>query len=426
MSRWHNRKVRNYDFQEKAIALEAFFSEAYKGMSLKEFSGICGINYHTLKDWMRAIGWDASRIEELRRGRGKHEENPLGLSEPVEALILQLKDRYPGWGPLKIKQYLFRQEQILLPTTRIYKFLKSRGLVEERAGAEQEPAAKPRSFEYPYPLAAVQMDVLDLTLSSGTTIYLMTLLDDFSRFVLGCRFTPVKTMEESMAALRESVRVYGVMEKLLTDLGSEFVSWQSFTAFEQLLCDWDVEHIQSGPRNPQHQGKVERWHQTVREALVERGPLDYSSEAQLWIRQVVDVYNYERPHQALGGLVPADRFFGLKEELEAELERYRSGERQGQRIYFACRVGDQKVVVSGPRADRLSVLVDGQRLGVEAGESAQDRQLEEETHSAGESTQLKPVTADASAAILPSLPVAQDWQLEEETHSTRESADDCG
>jgi transposase InsO family protein len=323
-------------------------------------------------------------------------------------LILELKGRYPDWGPLKIKQYLFRHEQILLPTTRIYKFLKSRGLVQERSVVELE-GAKARSFEYPYPLAAVQMDVLDLTLSSGTTIHLMTLLDDFSRFVLGCRFAPVKTMEEAMGALRESVRVYGLMEKLLTDLGSEFVSWQSFTAFEQLLCDWDVEHIQSGPRNPQTQGKAERWHQTVREALAERGPLDYSSEAQLWIRQVVDVYNYERPHQALGGLVPADRFFGLKEELEAELERYRSGERQGQRIYFACRVGGQKVVVSGPRADRLSVLVDGQRLGMEAGKSAR----------------LKPVSADASSAILPSIPVGQDRQLEEETHSAGKSADDC-
>lgn len=368
MSRWQNRRVRSYDFQEKEIALRAFFSGAYEGMSLKEFSGICGINYYTLLGWVRAINWDVSRVEELRRKPRKRGENPLGLSLPVEGLILELKSRYPDWGPLKIKQYLFRHEQILLPTTRIYKFLKSRGLVHERSAVELA-AAKPRSFEYPYPLAAVQMDVLDVTLSSGTTIHLMTLLDDFSRFVLGCRFAPVKTMAEAMAALRESVRVYGLMEKLLTDLGSEFVSWQSFTAFEQLLCDWDVEHIQSGPRNPQHQGKAERWHQTVREALAERGPLDYSSEAQLWIRQVVDVYNYERPHQALGGLAPADRFFGLKEELEAELERYRSGERQGQRIYFACRVGGQKVVVSGPRADRLAVLVDGRRLGKESGES---------------------------------------------------------
>ena len=55
-------------------------------------------------------------------------------------------------------------------------------------------------------------------------------------------------------------------------------------------------------------------------------PLDYSSEAQLWIRDLQNWYNYERPHQGIGGLVPADRFFGMQEEIEAELEKCRRSE----------------------------------------------------------------------------------------------------
>ncbi len=361
------RVHRNYDFAEKKLVLERFFSDAYDGVSLKSFSAVCDINYYTMRDWVRTIDWDVSQIDKLKRKpRSKGKDDLLSFDEPVQQLILSIKGCHPDWGPLKIKQYLFRHEQILLPTTRIYKFLKGKGLVQEQVGAK-EGEAHDRSFEYPYPLAAVQMDLMHLTLSSGTTIYLVTLIDDFSRFVLGQRFIPVKTMEEVRLAFLESVRVYGVMERLLTDHGSEFVSWQSFTEFEKLLCSLDVEHIASGPDRKENQGKAERWHQTVRSKLRRRGPLDYSSEAQLWIREVVAEYNYERPHQAIGGLVPADRFFGLKEELEAELETYRSQQRRGQRIYFACRVGDQKLVVSGARADRLNVLLNGKAVSGKEG-----------------------------------------------------------
>ncbi len=363
----------HYQFEEKKLLLEAFFSEKYSEMSVKEFSSICGINYGTMLSWVRAIGWDLSRIEKLRRKKRKKSADSLSqLSAAVQVLILEVKDRFPSWGPLKIKQYLFRHEQVLIPQTSIYRFLKSKGLVKEREAPSASEGGHNRRFEYPYPLAAAQMDLMEVTLSSGVRIYLVTLLDDFSRFVLGNRFTAVKTMDETMDALTEAVRTYGVMDRLLTDLGSEFVSWQRFTRFEELLSDLEIEHIASGPNKKENQGKVERWHQTVRQALRERGPLDYSSEAALWIREVTDVYNYERPHEGIGGLVPADRFFGVSEELEAEMEQYRKDQRRGQRIYFACRVGDQKIVVSGPRADTLSVLMNGVRVK----NSAQSDQLE--------------------------------------------------
>jgi transposase InsO family protein len=366
----HIAKRKQYCYEEKKLVLSEFFSDKYADTSLRQFSKICGINYRTLCGWVRRIDGDFGRIEALRRVPRRQEISGLSqLPAPVRQLILDVKSRFPLWGPLKIKQYLFRSEQVLVPQSSIYRFLKELGLVKEREAAG---AAKvhDRSFEYPYPLAAVQMDLMDVRLSSGSTIHLISLLDDYSRFVLGNRFTAVKTMEEVMDAFVEAVRTYGVMERLLTDRGGEFVSWQRFTRFEELLCGLDVEYIASGPDKKENQGKVERWHETVRAALRQRGPLDFSSEAQLWIRRLTDVYNYERPHQALGGLTPADRFFGVADELGAEMDRYRAGQRAGQRIYFTCRLGDRKIVVSGPRADKLSVLLDGVRLvdGTPSGE----------------------------------------------------------
>ncbi len=263
---------KNYSFQEKKLVLEAYFQEIAKEdhVNLREFSSVCGVNYWTLRDWLEAVGWDPARIPELHRVRQRRRESSKSaLPEAVQELILKIKAQNGSWGPLKIKQYLYRHEQTLIPQTVIYRLLKAHGLVAERR--QPEAGEKNcRRFEYPYPLAAVQMDLLTVTLAGGQRLYLVTLLDDFSRFVLNSRFIAVKTMTEVTGVFTEAVRRYGVMDKLLTDCGSEFVSWQSFTDFETLLAALDVEYIASGPDRKENQGKLERWHQTVRQAFPDR------------------------------------------------------------------------------------------------------------------------------------------------------------
>jgi transposase InsO family protein len=355
---------RHYTYEEKKLIMEKYLqSSEYKEMNAVAFSKICNVNQSTFYRWGSLIDWDVTRIEELKRKKKKTEVkvNRSNLSEGEQGRILEIAKQNRTWGPLKIKQYLWRHEQILLPQTSIYRFMEGQGLVKAREKLKEE-AGHTRRFEYPSPLAGVQMDLMYVKLSSMLTIFLVTLLDDFSRFVLVSRFVAVKTMDEVIDVFKEAVRAYGVMDCLLTDYGSEFVSWQRFTRFESLLCDLDVKYIASGPNKKENQGKVERWHQTVRQELRQRGPLDYSSEAQLWIRDLQNRYNYERPHQGIGGLVPADRFFGMKEEIESELERCRRSEGQARQIYFVCRIGERKLVVSGQRQEDLSLLLDGKPI----------------------------------------------------------------
>ena len=361
------RRHQQYSFEEKKLVLKEYLlTDKYKDMTLLDFSKICKINYHTLRDWGEKIDWDATRIDELKRTRKKKTASTpkSGLSAGDQSKILEIAKKHRNWGPLKIKQYLWRHEQILIPQTSIYYFMKENGLVKERKKGEEKPGHN-RSFEYPSPLSGVQMDLMHVTLTSRVPIYLVTLLDDYSRFVLTSRFVAEKTMDEVIDVLKESVRTYGVMDHLLTDCGSEFVSWQKFTRFEELLVDLGVEYIASGPDKKENQGKLERWHQTVRQELRLRGPLDYSSEAQFWIQDICRMYNYERPHQAIGGLVPADRFFGMREEIEAELERCRKDRESGRQIYFVCRVGDKKLVVSGQNRDKVSIHLDGSPVELE-------------------------------------------------------------
>jgi len=354
------RRNQHYSFEEKKLVLEEYLLSAkYKDMNLSDFSKVCNINYSTFREWGKKIEWDATRIDELKRTRKKTTtlDRQSKLSEVVQDKIVEIAEAHRTWGPLKIKQYLWRHEQILVPQTSIYYFMKERGLVKERKKSIEKEKHN-RSFEYPSPLSAVQMDLMHVTLTSRVAIHLVTLLDDYSRFILNSRFVVNNTMDEVIDVVKETVRSYGVFDHLLTDCGTEFVSWQKFTRFEELMVDLGVEYIASGPDKKENQGKLERWHQTVRQELRDRGPLDYSSEAQLWIRDLCWKYNYERPHQAIGGLVPADRFFGMREEIEAELERCYKERQTGRQIYFICRVGDKKLVVSGQNRDNVSVCLD--------------------------------------------------------------------
>ena len=237
----------------------------------------------------------------------------------------------------------------------IYFFLKDNGILAQRSREKKEPQEHTRRFEYPYPLAAVQLDLLTINLGSSK-IYLVTFLDDHSRYVLLSQFVKTKTMPEVIRLLMQTIKLHGVMDRIICDKGSEFVSWQSFTEFEGRLCDLDVELIASGPETPQNQGKLERWHQTYRQEC-ERviGGFDSHSQAQFETDRFVNYYNYERPHQGIGGLVPADRYYGIAEDIERELKQYHRDNHEQRCIYFSCNINGKRLVVSGPRNGELTI-----------------------------------------------------------------------
>jgi transposase InsO family protein/predicted DNA-binding protein YlxM (UPF0122 family) len=352
------KKHRHTNYEEKYLALKYHFEDE---VSVEDIATELGVTRSSVYSWLKRIEYRFENVERLKtKGRvRKRSRNAVltDLPEWVKAEVLALIKEHPGMGALKLKQYFFRHHQVIVPQKRLYFFLRDEGILAARAkaGKTADEGAQ-RRFEYPAPLAAVQLDLLQLTLREGAKLYLATFLDDYSRFVLHARLLPVKTMDAVIKQLREVVKRHGIMDRLITDKGSEFVSWHGFTAFEEFLCQLDVELIASGPETPQNQGKVERWHQTLRqefEAL--RGRFAYQSEAQLELDRFVNYYNYERPHQALGGLVPADRFFGIAEDLEKELASYHGGGRAHERIYFCCNIQGRRLVVSGPRRGEFNV-----------------------------------------------------------------------
>lgn len=349
-------KTRKYlKYEEKSLLLKKHFQS---DISMEQLEKEFKVSKNTVYNWLRKIDYNYENIEKLRVKRTLKERKSrirLELADDIKEEILLLIGKHPLMGPLKIKQYFFRHKQILLSEKKIYFYLKEQGIIDARKKEKTGKAEKEiRRFEYPAPLSAIQIDLLSLKLTGGQKITLVTLIDDYSRYILASIFIPVKEMSEVIKVARNVIKKHGVFERVICDKGSEFVSWQSFTRFEKFLCDWDVELIASGPHQPQCQGKIERWHKTFREEFEGiYGGFSYHSEAQLELDQFVCYYNNERPHQSLLGLVPADRFYGLSKELEQELSEYKEGKREDEIIYFTCNIKGKKIVISGSQNEEV-------------------------------------------------------------------------
>jgi transposase InsO family protein len=341
-------------YQEKVVALKHYF---VNGVTAADIGRMTGASPNTVYDWLKKIDYDFDNIERLKpknRNRSTRKNLLNELAPWVTDEISELLKKNPFMGPLKIKQYFFRHHQIIVPEKRIYFYLKEKGIINKRMRRKKSSKKHERRFEYDRPLAAVQMDLMQLKLTGNKKAYLISIIDDYSRFMLASKLVPDKTMESVITVFSDMIKKYGVVERVITDKGSEFVSWQSFTKFEELLCTLDIELIASGPDKPQCQGKIERWHGTLRKEFQQvYGCFDFSVQAQLELDDFVNYYNYERPHQAINGLVPADRLYGLQKELETVLEECE--EDQTKQIYFSCNINGEKIVISGPRSQEVKI-----------------------------------------------------------------------
>jgi len=163
------------------------------------------------------------------------------------------------------------------------------------------------------------MDILEFFINK-LKVYLIILLDDFSRFIIGHRLLPQTSIEEVIGLVREAIDRYGKMQEMLTDRGFVFYSWQGANRFEKYLELEGIDHTHASAHHPQTLGKIEALNGRLRTELLKHEHFSGIQEARRAIKGWVFKYNYERTHQGLGGLlVPADRFHGLTDPVVSRL-----------------------------------------------------------------------------------------------------------
>ncbi len=142
--------------------------------------------------------------------------------------------------------------------------------------------------------------------------YLSTILDDYSRYIVAWKLCTTMKAEDVTDTLELALEASGCSSatvrhkpRLLSDNGSSYISHD----LAKWLDDQEMEHVRGAPNHPQTQGKIERWHQTLKNRILLEnyylpGALQEAVEA------FVEHYNHNRYHESLGNLTPADVYFG--------------------------------------------------------------------------------------------------------------------
>jgi transposase InsO family protein len=272
------------------------------------FAGLCrefGVSRRTGYRWLHRVregDWVLTALQD--RSRRPH-RSPSQTPADFEQRVVEWRQR-EGWGGKKIREKLLR-EGVDLKVVTINRILKRRGLIASRV----YHYAAPNRFERGVPNELVQMDFKgDYRLPLGRC-YPLTLLDDHSRFALGVYALGDQKGESVQSCLISSFERYGVPEEMLMDHGSPwFSSTNSFglTWLAVWLIRQGIGLCFSGVGHPQTQGKVERFHRTLKESLRHHGEPETLRGFQRALDRFCELYNHQRPHEALGMAVPADRY----------------------------------------------------------------------------------------------------------------------
>jgi len=303
-------KKRKYTKEQKLEILKISEEEG-----IKEVSKRLGIPYTIISTWKKRYSEGGEQA--LGRKPGSHNKGNKTIEDWKVKEVLAEKEEGPGSGPSQIRNQL-RRRGITISTRTIREVLQGAGYEINRKKRENKEWNR---FEASRPLELVQIDIAEFYIHKQR-VYLVLLLDDYSRFLLGFRLIEQCNMEEIEGLVDEAISRYGKMEAIVSDRGFVFHGWRGINHFERHLDALDIYHIHTSPHHPQTIGKIEAVNKVIKKELIKvkefKNILEARNEIENWIWR----YNYKRVHQGLGGiLVPADRFHGWVKEVDKELSK---------------------------------------------------------------------------------------------------------
>jgi transposase InsO family protein len=287
------------------------------GANLSRLCGRFGISRPTGYTWLgrHREGGRGALVDRSRRPR----TSPGRSSEEVERLVVAMREKHPVWGGRKIKARLEQLGHAGIPAaSTVTAILHRHGLISPEAS---EAATPWRRFEHEQPNDLWQMDFKGPIPTRRGVCHALTVLDDHSRFAVGLRACANQRTPTVRSSLTRLFEVYGLPWRILADNGPPW-GGNGWTALEVWLLKLGVAVIHGRPRHPQTQGKDERFHRTLKAELLRRADFKHVAHAQTLMDPWRDVYNLERPHEAVGLRPPATRYRPSERPMPARPAEY--------------------------------------------------------------------------------------------------------
>lgn len=235
---------------------------------------------------------------------------------------MEIALEHPEMSPRELACYITDKRKYYISESTVYRTLKAHDLVTSPVYTVIEALDK-----FPHPTRAPnelwQTDFTYFKVVQWGWYYLSTILDDYSRFILAWRLCTGMAADDVKHTIEDAIRFTGIREpkvvhrpRLLSDNGPCYIS----KALGGYLEEEGIRHTRGKPYHPMTQGKIERYHRSMKNILL---PDNYyhPSELEYYIGIFVDYYNNHRYHEALNNVTPADVYYGRDREVLTKREQ---------------------------------------------------------------------------------------------------------
>ena len=244
------------------------------------------------------------------------------IPEDIRDRIVKLALDEPELSPRELAVRFTDTESYFVSEASVYRLLKSHDLITSPAFIVIK-AADQFKDKTTAPNQMWQTDFTYLKVIGWGWLYLSTILDDYSRYIIAWKLCTTMKAGDVTDTLELALQASGCDQanvvhkpRLLSDNGASYISGD----LAEWLQDNGMSHVRGAPYHPQTQGKIERWHQTLKNrSLLENYYFPADLEAN--IEAFVEHYNHRRYHESIGNLTPADVYFGRGQTILLQRER---------------------------------------------------------------------------------------------------------
>jgi len=263
------------------------------------------------------IGLSRSKYYDWKERYGKaNEHNGLvprdhWLEDAEKKAILDFHQEYPLEGYRRLTFMMLDRDLVAVSPSSTYRVLKAAGLLE---GWKPKPSKKGTGFVQPFqPHEHWHIDVSYLNIS-GTFFYLCSVLDGCSRYLVHWELRESMTEADVETILQRALEKHPqARPRIISDNGPQFIARD----FKEFIRVAGLSHVRTAPYYPQSNGKIERWHRSLKSDCLRPGTPLCLEDARRLVTNFVAHYNTVRLHSAIGYLTPADKLSGKEKAIFA-------------------------------------------------------------------------------------------------------------
>lgn len=282
-------------------------------------------------DFIRRIGIGRSKYYDWKNRYGKVNEHnawiprDFWLTDSERQAIIKYYDDNPLEGYRRLCYMMIDDDIAAVSPSSVYRVLSNAGLLSKFNGKKSK-----KGTGFVQPLEAHEHWHIDISYINicGTFYYMCSVLDGFSRFIVHWEIREaMKESDVEIILQRAREKFPDATPRIISDNGPQFISKD----FKEFIRISGMTHVKTSPYYPQSNGKLERYHKTIKSTCIRVNTPLSLSDARRVVTDFVDKYNNRRLHSAIGYVTPADKLYGRAELVQAQRDAKLAAARQSRK-----------------------------------------------------------------------------------------------